>query len=105
MHGFSINIEEQTRYWFDQVVACGLNDVSSTSVEAELKRLGRLPMKEGGGIEVKDSIEKAVELFGKQYGRELRMLQDGDEFEETRKLIKDGVEGKLPQMKREMMGV
>ncbi|GAA5965058.1 hypothetical protein JCM3765_004842 [Sporobolomyces pararoseus] len=104
MHGFSINIEEQTRYWFDQIVACGLNDVTSTSVEAELKRLGKFPTGERG-IEVRDSVEKAVELFGKQYGRELRKLEEGDEFEETRKLIRDGVEGKLPQMKREMLGV
>jgi len=103
MHGFSINVEEQTKRWFDQIVACGLEDVTSTSVEAELRRIGRL--KEGEEVKVSGAVARTVELFGKRYGREMRELKEGDEHEEVRKMIKDGVEGKLGEVKREMMGV
>ncbi|GAA5912680.1 lipoyl(octanoyl) transferase LIP2 [Sporobolomyces salmoneus] len=102
MHGFSINVEEQTRKWFDQIVACGLDDVTSTSVQAELTRLGKL---DGREIKVEGSVQQAVELFGKQYGREMRQLEDGDEYEVTRRMIEDGMKGRLPEMKREMLGV
>ncbi|GAA6006169.1 hypothetical protein JCM11491_002058 [Sporobolomyces phaffii] len=97
MHGFSINIEGQTRAWFDQIVACGLHDVSSTSVEAELERL------EKGQVQVKaeDAVERAVKLFGDKYGREMAQLKDGDEFQVTRRLIEDGVRGNLLELKRE----
>lgn len=108
MHGFSINVEEQTRKWFDQIVACGLDDVTSTSVEAEIARLGISELRGGKGSEVvrvEDAVEKTIELFGQQYGRELVELTDGDEYGVTRKLIKDGVEGRLPEMNREMLGV
>jgi len=100
MHGFSINLQQQTKEWFDQIVACGLEDVKSTSVEAELRRLGR---KEE--VSVDGAIERTVQLFGERYGREMRQLKEGDEHEEVRGIIRDGVEGKLGQVKREMMGV
>jgi lipoyl(octanoyl) transferase len=104
MHGFSINIERETRKWFDQIVACGLDNVTSTSVQAELTRLGNFG--EGGRqVTVEDSVERAVELFGKQYGREMKQFERGDEFQVTRKLIEDGIRGNLPEMKREMLGV
>ncbi|GAA6063399.1 hypothetical protein JCM10212_002970 [Sporobolomyces blumeae] len=103
MHGFSINVERQTRRWFDQIVACGLADVTSTSVEAELERLGKA--KPDARTVVRDAVPKAVELLGKQYGREMRQLDDGDEFVEARRMIRDGLEGRLPPMQREMKGV
>ena len=103
MHGFSINVEEQTRKWFDQIVACGLDDVNATSVAAELKRLGQFdPERE---VRVDEAVERAVNLFGTQYGRKMEQLNEGDEYEVTRKLIEDGTSGKLPEMKREMLGV
>lgn len=89
LHGFSINIEQQTRKWFDAIVACGLDDVKSASVESEV----------GGEKKVKDVVSRAVELFGKQYGREMRELGEGDEWAELRRMIKDGVEGRLPPLK------
>ena len=103
MHGFSINVEEQTRKWFDQIVACGLDDVNATSVAAELKRLGQIePDRE---VRVDEAVERAVNLFGTQYGRKMEQLNEEDEYEVTRKLIEDGTSGKLPEMKREMLGV
>ncbi|BGP34265.1 hypothetical protein JCM10296v2_006080 [Rhodotorula toruloides] len=103
LHGFSFNIEQQTKAWFDQIVACGLADVQSTNVEAEMRKLGKL--KEGEGKEVLDVVPLAVELFGKRYGREMRQLEEGDEFEETRRMISDGVEGRLPPLEKVMLGV
>ncbi|GAA5909045.1 hypothetical protein JCM5296_000600 [Sporobolomyces johnsonii] len=103
LHGFSLNVEQQTRAWFDQIVACGLADVSSTSVEAELRRSGKLGTDESKLV--LDVVPAAVELFGQQYGREMRRLEEGDEFVEARRMIEDGLEGRLPPLKKELLGV
>ncbi|GAA6000982.1 hypothetical protein JCM10207_007357 [Rhodosporidiobolus poonsookiae] len=103
LHGFSFNIEEQTRAWFDQIVACGLADVTSTNATTELRRLGKLGNKEEKLV--LDVVPTAVELFGQRYGREMRQLEDGDEYEETRRMIEDGVEGRLPPLEKILLGV
>ncbi|KAK4050839.1 hypothetical protein OIV83_003261 [Microbotryomycetes sp. JL201] len=97
LHGFSINIEQQTRKWFDAIVACGLQDVTSTSVEA-VRRTGGdglLPKAGETDVKVKDAVPVAVEEFGKQYGRDMVELTVGDEFADLREMIRAGVEGKL----------
>ncbi|BGP26627.1 lipoyl(octanoyl) transferase [Rhodotorula toruloides] len=103
LHGFSFNVEQQTKAWFDQIIACGLEDVQSTNVEAELRKLGKL--KEGEDKKVLDVVPLVVELFGKRYGREMRQLEAGDGFEETRRMIEDGVEGRLPPLEKVLVGV
>ncbi|GAA6049304.1 hypothetical protein JCM3770_005931 [Rhodotorula araucariae] len=103
LHGFSFNVEQQTKAWFDQIVACGLADVRSTNAEAELRRLGRLGANED--MHVRDVVPRAVELFGQLYGREMRQLEPGDEFVEVRRKIEDGVDGRLPLLEKTLLGV
>jgi lipoate-protein ligase B len=101
LHGFSLNVEEQTRPWFDAIVACGLEDVRSTSVEAELTRL----RVEGQRAKVVDAVPIAVSEFGKQYGREMRELKEGDEWSELRRMIEDGVGGRLPPLEKKVLAM
>ncbi|GAA5908419.1 hypothetical protein JCM8208_006189 [Rhodotorula glutinis] len=109
LHGFSLNIEQQTKAWFDHIVACGLADVTSTNVEHELRRLGKLPLAANADaaapIRVRDVVPRAVELFGAQYGRTMRAFEAGDEFVEARTMIEDGVEGRLPPLEKTLLGV
>jgi lipoyl(octanoyl) transferase 2 len=99
LHGFSINVEEQTRKWFDAVVACGLADVNATSVEAVWRELGMVEQ-QGGVKKVNDIVPLAVELIGRQYGRSLKALEEGDEFGELREMIQMGTEGRLPELEK-----
>ncbi|GAA5858869.1 hypothetical protein JCM8547_007135 [Rhodosporidiobolus lusitaniae] len=103
LHGFSFNVEPQTKAWFDQIVACGLTDVTSTNATSELRKLRKLGETEEK--RVRDVVPLAVELFGKQYGREMRQLEPGDVYAETRKMIEDGVEGRLPPLEKVLLGV
>jgi lipoyl(octanoyl) transferase len=103
LHGFSLNVEEQTKAWFDQIVACGLADVRSTNATTELRKLGLLGEKEEK--RVLDVVPTAVDLFAKQYGRELVQLDEGDDHAEVRRMIEDGVEGRLPPLEQVLLGV
>ncbi|GAA5823942.1 hypothetical protein JCM11251_003353 [Rhodosporidiobolus azoricus] len=103
LHGFSFNVEEQTKSWFDQIVACGLADVRSTNATTELRKSGTLGEKEEKLV--LDIVPTAVELFAKQYGRELQQLEEADENEEVRRMITDGVEGRLPPLEKVLLGV
>jgi len=86
----------------------------STNVEHELRQLGKLPLPsaaEGTAaaadapIRVRDVVPRAVDLFGAQYGRDMRALDAGDEFVEARRMIEDGVEGRLPPLEKTLLGV
>lgn len=95
LHGFSINIEEQTLDWFRNIVACGLDDVSATSVQTELRKIKK---SEGREIEVRDVVERAVKGFGEGYGREMIRLDGQAENRELQKVIDDGIAGRLPPL-------
>lgn len=89
LHGFSINIEEQTLPWFRNIVACGLNDVSATSMQSQTN----------SDVKVPDVLKAAITGFGYQYGREMRQLDEGNEEDkELAKVIADGIAGKLPPL-------
>ncbi|GAA5951469.1 hypothetical protein JCM10213_006917, partial [Rhodosporidiobolus nylandii] len=103
LHGFSFNVEEQTKAWFDQIVACGLADVTSTNATTELRNLGKLAATEEK--RVIDLVPSAVELFGQHYEREMRQLEPDDGFVEARSMIEDGVEGRLPPLDKVLRGV
>jgi hypothetical protein len=80
-----------------------LTDVTSTNATTELRKLEKLG--EGEELKVKEVVPKAVELFGEMYGREMRLLEERDEFVETRTMIEDGVEGRLPPLEKVLVGV
>lgn len=52
---------------------------------------------------VEDVVPMAVELIGRQYGRSLKRLEEGDEFAEVREMIQSGVEGKLPELEKKKL--
>lgn len=93
LHGFSLNIEAQVLPWFRNIVACGLDEVSATSVESELSRTGG-----GGGraITVEEVLSTVVAEFGKEYGREMVELGEGEEDSDLVAILRDGMAGKLP---------
>ncbi|KAG6885529.1 hypothetical protein C0993_000525 [Termitomyces sp. T159_Od127] len=60
-HGFSLNITREPISWFNQIVACGLEDVNAVSIEtAQLK-----------DVRVEDEISGLVSRFGHLYEREI----------------------------------
>ena len=97
-HGFSLNVTAETRYWFDQIIACGSPDVKATSIEAELRRLGKYPPSwmqrtvEGGAdkadLHVKDTIPLAVQQMQEIFKKDFKPLMDSQDAE-LRKLIQD----------------
>ncbi|KAL8293683.1 hypothetical protein RQP46_000384 [Phenoliferia psychrophenolica] len=94
LHGFSLNVEGRTLPWFGNIVACGLDDVSATCIEAELERTGGAK----GGLKVEDVLSRAVEGFGKEYRREMVELGDGEEDQDLAAVVRDGVAGRLPPL-------
>ncbi|KIY49655.1 lipoyltransferase [Fistulina hepatica ATCC 64428] len=70
-HGFSMNITREPRAWFDQVIACGLDDVHAGSVESVLDRSVRL----------EDEISSLVSCFERHLERYLLPMVPQDEGE------------------------
>ncbi|KAH6916762.1 chloroplast lipoate protein ligase [Coprinopsis sp. MPI-PUGE-AT-0042] len=60
-HGFAINITKEPQAWFDQIVACGLEDVRAGSIENAT----------GKSISVEEEIPGLVQRFGRLYEREM----------------------------------
>jgi lipoyl(octanoyl) transferase len=81
-HGFAINVMEEPIGWFDQVVACGLEDVRAASVQSVLRgqtvQPGQSAQQQGTGIDMMKEKKRLVELFGEVYGREIRELGERD---------------------------
>ncbi|KAI0046847.1 chloroplast lipoate protein ligase [Auriscalpium vulgare] len=70
-HGFAFNVTREPRAWFDEIVACGLEDVRAGSIESAT----------GKTQSVRAEIPGLVERFGKLYGREMQKLDVGEEGE------------------------
>ena len=60
-HGFAINITKEPLAWFNQIVACGLNDVRAGSVESKLDK----------DIVVEDEIPAMIQQFGEVFERKM----------------------------------
>jgi lipoate-protein ligase B len=68
-HGFALNLTSEPLPWFDQVVACGLDDVKAGSVESA----------SGKKVKVEVEVESLVEVFGEVFGRRMEpFLGEGD---------------------------
>jgi len=61
-HGFSLNVTREPLPWFDQIVACGLADVTAGCIEN---------VKKEEVIGVHDEILGLLGRFGQQFGREM----------------------------------
>ncbi|PFH54743.1 hypothetical protein AMATHDRAFT_134229 [Amanita thiersii Skay4041] len=78
-HGFSLNITPEPLTWFNQIVACGLDNVRATSVASVL----------GHSVKINDIVPLYIKAFGSTYQRELVPLdlsKDGEVEEALRKL-------------------
>jgi len=60
-HGFAINITNEPLPWFDQIVACGLDDVAAGSIQSKLQT----------PIQIQDEIPGLVAQFGSLFDREM----------------------------------
>ncbi len=65
-HGLAINITDEPIPWFDQVVACGLEDVRAVSLEAAL----------GHAVTVENQAAPILDLFASRFKREMQPLDD-----------------------------
>lgn len=64
-HGFAINITSEPRKWFDQIVACGLEDVKAGCIaDASATKTSK-------EITVEGEIPGLAERFGRMIGREM----------------------------------
>lgn len=64
-HGFAINVTPEPRRWFDQIVACGLEDVKAGCIaNASTKRNSE-------DVTVEGEIPGITERFGRAIGREM----------------------------------
>jgi len=60
-HGFALNVTREPLAWFDQVVACGLDDVKAGSLESASNK----------PVSIVEEFEKIVGAFGCAYDREM----------------------------------
>ncbi|KZV65361.1 lipoyltransferase [Peniophora sp. CONT] len=73
-HGFAMNITREPEKWFDEVVACGLQDV----------RAGSIAGATGKNVNVEGEVEGVVGRLGRVMGRDVERfeLKKGDELGE-----------------------
>ncbi len=69
-HGFAMNITSEPRAWFDEIVACGLADVKSASVEGAT----------GRRVDVGMEVPGIVERFGRVMERQVVPLEGSGEL-------------------------
>jgi lipoyl(octanoyl) transferase len=60
-HGFALNVTREPLAWFDQIVACGLNDVKAGSVESAADR----------SVDMNEEFRRVVGAFGRAYNRKM----------------------------------
>ncbi|KAL1659504.1 hypothetical protein GGF50DRAFT_107482 [Schizophyllum commune] len=70
-HGFAMNITREPLAWFDQVVACGLEDVKAVSISSAT----------GKDVSVDEEIPGLVSRFGQLYERDMVALDAPKEGE------------------------
>ncbi|KXN81101.1 Octanoyltransferase [Leucoagaricus sp. SymC.cos] len=70
-HGFAFNVTREPLAWFDQIVACGLNDVKAGSIAGATKST----------VDVGEEFTRVVGAFGRAYDREMVALQPETEGE------------------------
>jgi lipoyl(octanoyl) transferase 2 len=66
-HGFAMNMTREPLRWFEQVVACGLQDVKAACIEIATQKR----------INVESEMPGLVNVFGREFGREMVQLGGG----------------------------
>jgi len=67
-HGFAINITNEPLSWFNQITACGLDDVRAGSIESKLNKPTALG----------DEMRRIARQFGKLFVRDMVVLEQND---------------------------
>jgi lipoate-protein ligase B len=79
-HGVALNVTEEPRGWFDQIVACGLTEVRAGSVMGAVRALAKGKGGDGnenGNGKMLNMEEEAwafTEVLGKQLGRKMEVM-------------------------------
>lgn len=76
-HGFAFNVTREPLAWFDQVVACGLDNVRAGSVESATNK----------PVEMDVEFENVVDAFGRAYDREMVVLEPEKEGDVGRAIL------------------
>lgn len=63
-HGFAMNITREPLPWFNEIVACGLDDVKAGSIESKL----------GKAVDFNQEVSGIISQFGKFFGRQMVKL-------------------------------
>ncbi|KAJ3575919.1 hypothetical protein NP233_g792 [Leucocoprinus birnbaumii] len=63
-HGFAFNVTREPLAWFDQIIACGLNDVKAGSVESATSK----------SVDMAEEFTRVIDAFGRAYDREMVAL-------------------------------
>jgi lipoate-protein ligase B len=66
-HGFAMNVTREPRAWFDEIVACGLEDVKAASIEGAT----------GKKLDVEGEVPGIVKRFGQVMERQMVPLEVG----------------------------
>lgn len=72
-HGFALNVTDDVKYWFDQIIACGAPDIKATSIESELRKLGKAPSRR---YEVEDVVPKTIAQLEETFQREIKPVKE-----------------------------
>jgi len=70
-HGFALNITSEPLPWFSQIVACGLDNVQTGSIETKLQK----------SLSVQNEIPSLVKKFGHVFQRDMAQMDLQDEGE------------------------
>lgn len=89
-HGFSLNVQDDVKYWFDQIIACGSPDIKATSIESELRRLGRLG---DSRPTVEDLLPTVVKTMSEVMQRSITRLEESDDAA-LQEIVREAEEGK-----------
>ncbi|KZT37215.1 lipoyltransferase [Sistotremastrum suecicum HHB10207 ss-3] len=70
-HGMAFNVTTEVHDWFGQIIACGLVDVKSVSLEDVV----------GSGVSLSNEAEMIKRLLSEEYGREIASVSSISELE------------------------
>jgi len=76
-HGFALNITSEPLPWFNQIVACGLDNVQTASVETKLQK----------SVSIQNEIPSLVKKFGHVFERDMIQMDLQGEGEIGQALI------------------
>ncbi|KAG0144868.1 hypothetical protein CROQUDRAFT_659413 [Cronartium quercuum f. sp. fusiforme G11] len=78
-HGFALNVEQACQAGFQHILACGLSNTRSISIESALSELTTEKVTKPAPLRVSDMVRPTVEVFGNLFGREMCEFKHTDQ--------------------------